>query len=181
MLDSAFATVKDGEELFARFMNTLQDLGEKPFTYLQRLQVVLNNAVRRGGVSVHEVNKHLLKQFCRGCWDNTLLAELHLEHKKQNPPAFAELLQMLRTEEDRQEAKSARMKRHLGGSVKQKPVMHVQDVSNCSATQPVPDSTSILELKKQVADLKNQLTLLMKKIAPSSKGERQKLTEIKNP
>lgn len=172
MLDSAFATVEDGKELFARFMNTLQDLGEKPSTYLQRLQVVLNNAVRRGGVSVHEVNKHLLKQFCRGCWDNTLLADLHLEHKKQSPPSFAELLLMLRTEEDRQEAKSARMKRHLGGHVKQKPVLHVQNVSSYGATQPVPDSANILELKKQVADLKNQLTLLMKKIAPSSKGER---------
>lgn len=179
MLDSAFATVEDGEELFARFMNTLQDAGEKPSTYLQRLQVALNNAVRRGGVPMQEVDKHLLKQFCRGCWDNNMLADLQLEHKKQNPPSFAELLLLLRTEEDRQEAKATRMKRHLGGSVRQKTVMHVQNVSDCSTSQTRPD-TSILELKKQVADLKNQLTFLMKKMK-SSKVDKPKITEAKKP
>lgn len=180
MLDSAFATVEDGEELFARFMNTLQDSGEKPSTYLQRLQVVLNNAVRRGGVSVHEVDKHLLKQFCRGCWDNNMLADLHLEHKKQNPPSFADLLLMLRTEEDRQEAKAMRMKRHLGGTTKLKTGLHVQTVSGCGTTRTEADN-SILELKKQVADLQSQLTLLMKKINPYLKTEQKKVTEIKKP
>lgn len=30
LLDSAFGTVEDGDELFANFLNTLQDAGEKP-------------------------------------------------------------------------------------------------------------------------------------------------------
>lgn len=49
-LDSAYGTVQDGEELYAKFMDTFQDAGEKPSTYLQWLQVVLTLAVRRGGV-----------------------------------------------------------------------------------------------------------------------------------
>lgn len=49
LLDSAFGTVEDGEELFAQFMSTLQDPGEKPSAYLQRLQLALNQAVKRGG------------------------------------------------------------------------------------------------------------------------------------
>lgn len=56
LLDSAFGVVEDGEERFAQFMNTLQDLGEKSSTYLQRLQLVLNQAVKRGGVRSEEVN-----------------------------------------------------------------------------------------------------------------------------
>ena len=63
LLDSAFGLVEDGEELFARFMNALQNMGEKPSAYLQRLQLALSLAVRAGGVSAHDADKHLLKQF----------------------------------------------------------------------------------------------------------------------
>lgn len=100
LLDSAFGTVEDGEELFAQFLNTLQDPGEKPSTYLHRLQSALNRATKRGGVTHQEVDKHLLKQFCRGCWDNALLNALQLEQKKRNPPQFSDLLLMIRSEED---------------------------------------------------------------------------------
>lgn len=75
-LDSAYGTVQDGDELYARFMDTFQDSGEKPSAYLQRLQVTLNAALKRGGVRESDINRHLLTQFCRGCWDNTLIAEL---------------------------------------------------------------------------------------------------------
>lgn len=110
LLDSAFGLVEDGEELFARFMNTLQNMGEKPSAYLQRLQLALSLAVRAGGVPAHNADKHLLKQFCRGCWENSLLVDLQLECKRDSPPPFAELLLLLRTAEDKQEAKTLRMK-----------------------------------------------------------------------
>lgn len=181
LLDSAFATVEDGEELFMRFMNTFQDSGEKPSTYLQRLQVALGKSVRRGGVSAQDTDKHLLRQFCRGCWDNVLLADLHLEHKKQSPPPFAELLMLLRTEEDKQEAKVMRMKQHLG-TTRQKAVSHMQTVCNCSEPQAESDASSIHELKKQVADLKSQLTSLMKKKKTTpSKRETVEMTETQKP
>lgn len=65
LLDSAFGTVEDGDELFAKFLNTLQDAGEKPSHYLHRLQTVLAKALKRGGVSASEADRHLLRQFCR--------------------------------------------------------------------------------------------------------------------
>lgn len=71
------------------------------------------------------MNKHLLNQFCRGCWDNTLISELQLKQKKCSPPSFAELLLLLRTEEDREAAKIQRMKQHLG-TTKQKVSSQVQ-------------------------------------------------------
>ncbi|CAI5682868.1 unnamed protein product [Oreochromis niloticus] len=116
LLDAAFGTVEDGEELFAQFMNTLQDPGEKASSYLCRLQAVLNLAVKRGGIAAEEADKYILKQFCRGCWDNILLSDLNLEEKKSHPPAFAELLLQIRTEEDRHAAKVTRMKKHLGSN-----------------------------------------------------------------
>lgn len=81
LLDSAYGVVEDGDELFAKFMGTLQNAGEKPSNYLHRLQVVLNTATRRGGASADEFDRQLLKQFCRGCWDDSLIAELQLEQK----------------------------------------------------------------------------------------------------
>lgn len=125
LLESAFGTVEDGEELLVRFMNTLQDPGEKPSAYLHRLQVALNLAVRRGGIDSKETDRQLLKQFYRGCWDNSLLAEVQVELKKKDPPTFAELLLLLRTAEKRQEVKTIRMRKHFTAT-KQKAISHEQ-------------------------------------------------------
>lgn len=81
LLDSAFATIEDGDELFAKFLNIFQNPGEKPSAYLQRLHVTLQSALRQGGVLGSDVDKHLLKQFCRGCWESYLITELKLERK----------------------------------------------------------------------------------------------------
>ncbi|KAK7877073.1 hypothetical protein WMY93_032211 [Mugilogobius chulae] len=159
-LDSAYGTVQDGDELFAKFMDTFQDSGELPSTYLQRLQVCLNLAVRRGGVKETEVNKHLLNQFCRGCWDNTLISELQLTQKKSKPPSFADLLWLLRTEEDRKAAKAVRMKQHLGGA-KQKAVVNSQLTGASNAQDPVAALTTLTQqLAKQMADMQQQLAVL---------------------
>lgn len=116
LLDSAFGIVEDGDELLARFMNTLQDAGEKPSAYLYRLQTALRATIKRGGITPLEADRHLLKQFCRGCWDNELITDLQLEQKRNRPPSFAQFLLMLRTEEDKHTAKVTRMKQHLGSS-----------------------------------------------------------------
>lgn len=77
----------------------MQDNGEKPSAYLQRLQATRNTAFRRGGVPAGDLDCQLLKRFIRGCWNNILISELQLEQKKQNPSTFAELLLLLRTAE----------------------------------------------------------------------------------
>ena len=51
ILDSAFSTVEDGDDLFTKYLNMMQDSGEKPSSYLQRLQVMLNTP-SGGGVSL---------------------------------------------------------------------------------------------------------------------------------
>ncbi|KAK0148985.1 Paraneoplastic antigen Ma1 [Merluccius polli] len=142
LLDSAFGTVDDGEELFAKFMNTLQDAGEKPSHYLNRLQVILSQAVKRGGVAATEQDEHLLRQFCRGCWDGIVLTSLQLEQRKHNPPSFPAFLLLLRTEEDRQAAKAVCM--------------------SPSQLDPL-----VKDLKRQIAELQSQMAALRAQTPPS--------------
>ena len=157
LLDSAFGTVEDGDELFAKFLNTLQDAGEKPSHYLHRLQIVLAKALKRGGVSASEVDRHLLRQFCRGCRNDVLIAELQLERKRDNPPPFSELLLQLRVEEDRHTAKENRMRKHLGAS-KQKVSAHFLTASSLDNDTSL--DSDVTDMRKQVTALQSQLTRL---------------------
>ncbi|XP_051242921.1 paraneoplastic antigen Ma1 homolog [Dicentrarchus labrax] len=165
LLDSAFGTVEDGDELFAKFLNTLQDAGEKPSHYLHRLQTVLSKALKRGGVSASEAGRHLLRQFCRGCWDNVLIADLQLERKRDNPPPFSELLLQLRVEEDRQTAKENRMRKHLSVS-KQKVSAHLVTATSLEGDTSL--ESDITQMKKQVTELQSQLAQLKTQKAESN-------------
>ena len=160
-LDSAFGTVQDGDELYAKFMDTFQDAGEKPSAYLQCLQVALSLTVKMGGVAITEVKKQLLNQFCRGCWDNSLIAELQLKQKKATPPSFADFLLLLRTEEDHDAAKNLRMKQHLGAtkqrasSYRQVAYSDEEEKGGCAAL-----TTLTQQLAKQMAEMQQQLAAL---------------------
>ena len=159
ILDSAYGTVQDGDELYAKFMELFQDAGENPSAYLHRLQVALTLAVKRGGVPATELDRHLLNQFCRGCWDNTLISELQLKQRKSRPPSFAELLLLLRTEEDRGAAKVQRMKQHLGS--KARAGAHAQYASAAPEEDKVEVLTTITQqLTQQLADIQKQLAAL---------------------
>lgn len=165
-LEAAFGVVEDGEELFATFLSSNQNSGEKPSTYLNRLQGLLTKAISRGGVDAKDSNKHLLRQFCRGCWDQSLIVGLQLEHQKGSPPSFPELLLLLRTEEDRRSAKLDRMKKHLGST---KAVSHMHSVFSMPTYDHDPavvvpkkqDNTQKLE--KEVAELRKQIASLTQK------------------
>lgn len=165
-LDSAFGVVEDGEELFAAFLSSNQNNGEKPSAYLSRLHSLLSRAISRGGVSPENSNDHLLRQFCRGCWDQSIIIGLQLEPKRSNPPTFPEFLLMLRTEEDRRSAKLDRMKKHLGASKANMYAHHVFDMSSydCEAV-PLPNTkqNETSKLEKKVNELSKQLGKLSRK------------------
>lgn len=164
LLDSAYATVEDGDELFVKFLNTNQNSGEKPSSYLQRLQIALNTVLKKKVIPDSDANRQLLKQFCRGCWNNNIIATLQLEQKKDNPPTFTQLLLLLRTEEDRIAAKDSRMKQHLG-LAKAKAQSNAQVTFTSEAdfdvTKPVDGSSlTVNQLQKQIAGLQAQLAAL---------------------
>lgn len=167
LLDSAFETVQDGDELFAAFLNTFQNTGETPSQFLHRLQAALTKVLKRGGLLTSDADRHLLRQFCRGCWDNALITDLQLERKKGDPPSFTELLLQLRTEEDKQTAKETRMKKHLGTS-KQRANVHLLAASSLENDI----SEDVTDLRDQIAQLQSQLTRQKDKKAESEVSSR---------
>lgn len=163
LLDSAYGLIEDGEEIFARFLGTHQNTGEKASEYLQRLQVLITTAIKRGGIAKTDANKQLLRQFWRGCWDQSLILALQLGFKSESPPDFSDFLLQVRTEEDRRAAKQDRMQRHLG-SVKPRSFLNTQlahelpfsDGASANVLQTYVTETEAL--REQVAQLKMQLT-----------------------
>ncbi|XP_052445558.1 paraneoplastic antigen Ma1-like [Carassius gibelio] len=154
ILDSAFNTVEDGDDLFAKFLNTLQNAGEKPSLYLQRLHTNLLKVMKRGGIPADEADRQLLKQFCRGCWDDTLIANLQLEHKRNRPP---ELLLQLRSEENKHFSKESRM-RQLLGAQRQRANSHIVTANPLDlGLNEMSEGTEVAELKRQVSKLQSQL------------------------
>lgn len=174
LLNSAFGTVEDGDELFAKFLNTLQDAGEKPSHYLHRLQTALTKALKRGGVSASEADRHLLRQFCRGCWDNALLTDLQLERKKDHPPPFPELLLQLRVEEDKHATKENRMKKHLAST---RPRVSSHNISANVPTSEPAIQDHLAELKRQITELQNQLTRSRPQIPDQRKAPQDNLVK----
>lgn len=190
LLDSAYAAVEDGDELFARFLNTNQNVGEKASDFLQRLHTALSTVISRGGIPPGDVDKQLLRQFCRGCWDGSLLTSLQLEQRKNDPPCFAELLLLLRTEEDKQASKATRMKQHLG-MTKTRAVTQLQTtcIPDMSISYPmmVPDNTPTADsdLREQLASLSAQVAQLQArrtdepvKIAAKGNKKQQQKTKV---
>lgn len=173
LLESVYGSVEDGDELFAKFIGALQNQGEKPSSYLHRLHVMLSTAIRRGGVTEAERDRCLLKQFCRGCWDNSLIIDLQLERKRATPPPFAELVILIRTAEDKQSLKEERMKKHLGLNKQTSVPFKLRTATNqqfayCSE---MPDESHKVE--------SCQLSAKQKSAKPSSKAENSEIENLK--
>lgn len=186
LLESVYGSVEDGNELLARLMNTLQNQSEKPSDYLHRLQVLLSAVIRRGGIAESERERYLLKQFCRGCWNDRLIADLQLERRETQPPTFAELAVLIRTQEDKHASKEERMRKHLATTKPQNAYPKSRAVSNnvsaCPCDVPNSDSSESSLLKKQIAEIQAQVTAL--KQSPDQKrtkshSENAELTALK--
>lgn len=180
LLDSVYGSVEDGDELLAKFMITLQNQDEKPSNYLNRLQVALSAVVRRGGVVESERDRYLLKQFCRGCWNDGLISDLQLVQKAKAPPSFTELVLLVRAEEDKQASKQSRMRQHLGldkqSSAATKLKSAAQQLTACSCATYEREPTECL--KKQLDEIQAQVAVMQTTTPCKAKGKRSETTEI---
>lgn len=206
LLESVYGSVEDGDELLAKFINTLQDPGEKSSAYLHRLYVLLCTTIRRGGIAESERDRYLLKQFCRGCWDNALIVELQLERIKADPLSFAELAVLLRTAEEKKTSKEERMRKHLGlgrpspTTLKLRTITHQQSahfnnslevdatnipafdnpkqkVSKQKSKTQCPETSEADALKKEIMALQSQITAI-KTSADQEVRERTEASEL---
>lgn len=182
LLDSVYGSVEDGDDLVAKLMGTFQNTGERPSSYLNRLQITLSTAIRRGGIVEEERGRCLLKQFCRGCWNRELIRDLQLEQKKAQPPSFAELVFLIRTEEDRHAAKEDRMRRHLGldrqvsTAPKTRTVVHSQAAHTWEDSEATTTETDTL--REQVSELQAQVVAMQAPAKPTTKKKPPESAEV---
>ncbi|XP_058886772.1 uncharacterized protein LOC117407161 isoform X1 [Acipenser ruthenus] len=146
-LEKAYGSVASGEELFIQFIETHQNATEKASDYLRRLHAVLQRVMERDGLVGTQPDKQLLKQFIRGCWDDTLIDRLHLKDFlsdiSEQCLSYSKVLFEVRAFEEEKESKETRKKRHLGATqpkVSAKSVGVGDNISTVSHT--VPGSTS---------------------------------------
>lgn len=108
-LSQAYGLACEGEDLYSYFRDTFQEAGERPSTYLARLEEALDQAVQFGGVPEKDADQMRLTQFIRDCiHSESLVATLQLRNQKDSPPGMVELLREVRIEESAEEARSRR-------------------------------------------------------------------------
>lgn len=163
-LDRAYGSVTGGEELYIQFLETHQNTGEKASDYLLRLHALLQEAVGRNGVAKQDADSQLLKQFLRGCWDDSLITTLQLKEPFNNPekgvPTFSESLFRIRAYEKESQLKEMRRQRHMGGNLtKVHTKAHLsQSEPECSSSVFIrQDAHSREQLEEQVRQLEAEL------------------------
>lgn len=100
-LETAFGTTDSAADLMVRFRNTFQQDGEKLSAYLLRLDKLLHEVHRKGGIEVIDMNRARIDQVARGSLPHDLIAlRIRLTYKLKPPPSFTELLRDVREEEE---------------------------------------------------------------------------------
>lgn len=164
-LDKAYGNVTGGEELYIQFLETHQNSGERASDYLRRLQTLLQEVVEGNGVAKQDADSQLLKQFLRGCWDDSLITTLHLKEPLNVLPkstlTFSQLLFKIRTFEKESQLKEMRKRRHMGGvptKVHTKTHIATQESGpSCHNVSPVLDAHNREQLEERIRQLEAEL------------------------
>lgn len=164
-LETLYGSVDDGHDLYVKFLNTYQNDRESPSDYIQRLYIRALEVVEKEGFSVRQLPGNLVRQFERGCQDETLLQKLRLD-ERQVIPDFPELLLAIRKEESRRTEKRLRQKKLAQVN---------QAVADESLLKQVHD------LKAEVAKLKQQTTGYTPSTAEVAQLKQQTSTYTQSP
>ncbi|XP_062381732.1 paraneoplastic antigen Ma1-like [Sardina pilchardus] len=165
-LETAFGTTENATDLMFKFRNTFQLEGEKLSAYVLRLDKLLHSVLRKGGVSLTDLDKTRIEQVARGALSHDLVAlRIRLTYKLRSAPSFTELLCDVREEEamilERPAAPLVAASAMVG------PVEYatVSAVSPWREPSPVSVATekgpSIESLTKEVEELKTEVTRLL--------------------
>lgn len=111
-----------------------------------------------------------------------MIADLQLEQKTSSPPSFADLVLLIRTEEDKQAAKDNRMRKHLGLHKQSSNVPQVRTavhcLTACSCAAPEGESTETELLKKQINEIQAQVAVMQTTTPRKAKPNCSETAEI---
>lgn len=164
--------------MYIQFLETHQNDGEKASEYLRRLQTLLQEVTERHGV-VKGDETQLLKQFLRGCWEDSLITALHLKELLSKPsgvtPTFSELLLKVRTYEKESQLKEVRRKRHMGVTTKVHTktlvTMNEPEATNSNVSN-VLDTSSRGQLEERIRQLEAELKKMTQRPRNGKYGQR---------
>ena len=144
LLEKHFGDVADGFELYSQFRSAVQGMSETASEFLQRLHSLALRAVEKKGLDTGSVPKEVLRQFESSCADDDLVQRLSLPALFDSPPAVADLLHSVRSEEARRREKKLKLKaRNARASV----------VSACESSM----SSGMEAMQKEIAALTLQV------------------------
>ena len=101
----------DCHTLLLKFHDSLQGTDETATCYLQRLQRLLRRVVDSGEIAAENEVRDLLRQFCRGSYEDQLITNLRMESALDRFDEFCRLLAAVHNEEIRRNDKSGRLAR----------------------------------------------------------------------
>jgi hypothetical protein len=174
ILETIYGRVEDGHDLVVTFHTTYQDDKELSSAYLNRLYLVLVEAADRGGLPISSIPTYLLRQFIRGCQDDSFVHRLNLERKLERPPNFGDFLLMVRREESRRTEKRLRLKKMSTTASSSPPRVS----SDNSARSKTATDARTKELEAQVNQLTSQMQDMQRQFMSPSLGKPLSRTDV---
>ncbi|XP_062983830.1 paraneoplastic antigen Ma1 homolog [Elgaria multicarinata webbii] len=107
-LEYTFGSMESAKDLLCRFHTTMQKEGEKLSVYVQRLEKILQQLIRKGGLTPGQMDKERVAQVLKGTLcDELLLVNIRMREQQEEPPTFSQLMKEIREEEEKQAIKAA--------------------------------------------------------------------------
>ena len=170
-LDNVYGRVLDAESVLARLHTVTMETNEMPSAFLQRIHLIVMEAVECSAISSHQTHAKMLRTFIYGCPDEALIQKLGLEGRMNNPPSFSELMKLIRKEETMRAEKRARH-RKTGVAVHQvmsapaqaPPGAAAQPIASAPATSDSADPNVIQTYELRLAQQQKTIADLQKRV-----------------
>ena len=111
-MESLYGSTSNGVRLLHDFFQLRPGQTEKNTDYLQRLGVMINKVVKKGGMQESQIEETLLTHFKSTCGDERLSSVLHVKYDNLRPPKFQDLMREVKRIEELNACQRKDMSKH---------------------------------------------------------------------
>ena len=111
-MESLYGSTSNGVRLLHDFFLLRPGQTEKNTDYLQRLGVMINKVVKKGGMQESQIEETLLTHFKSTCGDERLSSVLHVKYDNLCPPKFQDLMREVKRIEELNTCQRKDMSKH---------------------------------------------------------------------
>ena len=117
-MESLYGSTSNGVRLLHDFFQLRPGQTEKNTDYLQRLGVMINKVVKKGGMQESQIEETLLTHFKSTCGDERLSSVLHVKYDNLCPPKFQDLMREVKRIEELNTCQRKDMSKHKTSQVR---------------------------------------------------------------